>query len=236
MLKDDQGQYLEATPENKALVLQRLEAYIHEVVGRYKGDARDWDVVNEVIDEGRPDGMRDSQWYRITGLDYIRTAFHAARDAAGPEAKLYINDYSTHNPKKRDYLLNLVKQLKAEGVPIDGVGHQTHINISGPSIQQISDSIRMFGEAGFDNQLTELDVSVYTNNTDTYQTVPQELLDKQGYRYKELFEELKRLDQMGADAGVEGAGSAMSPFGDRRRPYLVHDRPAGTGRQDAVSF
>ncbi|WP_367398318.1 endo-1,4-beta-xylanase [Paenibacillus lautus] len=234
MLKDDQGQYLEATPENKALVLQRLEAYIHEVVGRYKGDARDWDVVNEVIDEGRPDGMRDSQWYRITGLDYIRTAFHAARDAAGPEAKLYINDYSTHNPKKRDYLLNLVKQLKAEGVPIDGVGHQTHINISGPSIQQISDSIRMFGEAGFDNQLTELDVSVYTNNTDTYQTVPQELLDKQGYRYKELFEELKRLDQMGADAGVEGGWiSNVTLWGIADDHTWLHDRPAGTGRQDA---
>ncbi|MFG1734807.1 endo-1,4-beta-xylanase [Paenibacillus sp. 843] len=234
MLKDDQGHYLEATPENKVLVLQRLEAYIHEVVGRYKGDARDWDVVNEVIDEGRPDGMRDSQWYRITGLDYIRTAFHAARDAAGPEAKLYINDYSTHNPKKRDYLLDLVKQLKAEGVPIDGVGHQTHINISGPSIQQISDSIRMFGEAGFDNQLTELDVSVYTNNTDAYQTVPQELLDKQGYRYKELFEELKRLDQTGVDAGVEGGWiSNVTIWGIADDHTWLHDRPAGTGRQDA---
>ncbi|WP_139083906.1 endo-1,4-beta-xylanase [Paenibacillus sp. HGF5] len=234
MLKDDKGQYLEATPENKTLVLQRLEAYIHEVAGRYKGDARDWDVVNEVIDEGRPDGMRDSQWYRITGLDYIRTAFHAARDAAGPEAKLYINDYSTHNPKKRDYLLNLVKQLKAEGVPIDGVGHQTHINISGPSIQQISDSIRMFGEAGFDNQLTELDVSVYTNNTDAFQTVPQELLDKQGYRYKELFEELKRLDQMGVDAGVEGGWiSNVTLWGIADDHTWLHDRPAGTGRQDA---
>ncbi|MGG3509318.1 endo-1,4-beta-xylanase [Paenibacillus lautus] len=234
MLKDDQGHYLEATPENKALVLQRLEAYIHEVVGRYKNDARDWDVVNEVIDEGRPDGMRDSQWYRMTGLDYIRTAFYAARDAAGPEAKLYINDYSTHNPKKRDYLLKLVKQLKAEGVPIDGVGHQTHINISGPSIQQISDSIRMFGEAGFDNQLTELDVSVYTNNTDVYQTVPQELLDKQGYRYKELFEELKRLDQVGADAGVEGGWiSNVTLWGIADDHTWLHDRPAGTGRQDA---
>lgn len=234
MLKDDQGHYLEVTPENKALVLGRLEAYIHEVVGRYKGDARDWDVVNEVIDEGRPDGMRDSQWYRMTGLDYIRAAFHAARDAAGPEAKLYINDYSTHNPKKRDYLLNLVKQLKEEGVPIDGVGHQTHINISGPSIQQISDSIRMFGEAGFDNQLTELDVSVYTNNTDAYQIVPQELLDKQGYRYKELFEELKRLDQMGADAGVEGGWiSNVTIWGIADDHTWLHDRPAGTGRQDA---
>ncbi|MFB9328840.1 endo-1,4-beta-xylanase [Paenibacillus aurantiacus] len=221
MLKDAQGQYFEPSEANKATALKRLSDYIDIVVPRYADVAKAYDVVNEVIDEGRPDGMRDSQWYRITGDDFIRTAFtrtryvldhlqdfkpdaSAAAIANAKNAKLYINDYSTHNPKKRDFLFDLVTRLKSDGVPIDGVGHQTHINITGPSIQQISDSIRKFGQAGFDNQLTELDVSVYTNNTDAYTTVPDNLLNKQGYRYKELFDALRKLDDEGRTAQNPG--------------------------------
>lgn len=232
MLQDASGNYLTATPENKQLVLSRLEAYLRTVVARYKDVGSSWDVVNEVIDEGRPDGMRDSYWYRLTGLDFIRTAFRVTREVAGPEAMLYINDYSTHNPKKRDFLFDLVQNLKAEGVPIDGIGHQTHINITGPSIGQISDSIRKFGEAGYDNQLTELDISVYTNNVDTFQTVPEDLIIKQGHRYKELFDELKRLDEMGRTAQNPGGWiSNVTLWGIADDHTWLHNRPVT--RQDA---
>ncbi|WP_424768531.1 endo-1,4-beta-xylanase [Paenibacillus sp. sgz302251] len=237
MLKDAQGNWLEANETNKELVLNRLRAYIATVVTKYADVADDYDVVNEVIDEGRPDGMRDSHWYRITGTDFIKVAFEAAR-AADPTAKLYINDYSTHNPQKRDFLFNLVTKLKAEGVPIDGVGHQTHINISGPSIQQISDSIRKFGEAGFDNQITELDISVYTNNSTAYDPIPEDILIRQGYRYKELFEELVKLDNMGKNAdpsspafNPDGWISNVTIWGIADDHSWLHNR--GTTRQDA---
>jgi endo-1,4-beta-xylanase len=237
MLKDAQGNWLEANDTNKALVLSRLRTYISTVVAKYADVADAYDVVNEVIDEGRPDGMRDSYWYRITGLDFIRVAFEEARKA-DPTAKLYINDYSTHNPQKRDFLFDLVTKLKAEGVPIDGVGHQTHINVSGPSIEQISQSIRKFGEAGFDNQITELDVSVYTNNSTAYDPIPQDVLIRQGYRYKELFEELVRLDEMGKHAdpatpayNPEGWISNVTIWGIADDHTWLHNR--GTTRQDA---
>ena len=73
-----------------------------------------WDVVNEVIDENQSDGLRRSTWYKITGLDYIRTAFRVAREVA-PNAKLYINDYNTNMPAKRDKLFDLVSQLEGRG-------------------------------------------------------------------------------------------------------------------------
>ncbi|OAS17909.1 endo-1,4-beta-xylanase [Paenibacillus oryzisoli] len=200
MFKDEQGQPLAATPENKQLVLDRLTAYIETVARHYRSmdvPIHAVDVVNEVIDPGQPDGMRKSEWYMLTGLDFIRTAFRVARQEM-PDAKLYINDYSTQDPAKRDYLFNLVTKLKDEGVPIDGVGHQTHISIGGPSIEQISDSIRKFGEAGFDNQITELDISVYTDSNST--SYDESSLVKQGYRYKQLFQELVRLDNEGKHA------------------------------------
>ena len=42
------------TPENKALLLQRLESHIRAVVGHFRDDVYAWDVVNEVIDPARP--------------------------------------------------------------------------------------------------------------------------------------------------------------------------------------
>lgn len=234
MFKDANNNPLEATPENKQLVLDRLTNYIEEVLGHYKDmgvTIHDIDVVNEVIDEGQPDGMRRSEWYRLTGTDFIKTAFKVARQEL-PDAKLYINDYNTHSPKKSEFLFELATSLRDEGVPIDGVGHQTHINISGPSIEQISASIQKFGEAGFDNQLTEVDVSVYTNNTTSYDTIPENLLVTQGYRYKELFKELVRLDELGkTDSNPEGWISNVTLWGVADDHTWLHNRPIE--RQDA---
>lgn len=188
MFKDDNGVALEATPENKALVLKRLEEYIRVVVDRYKDVVTDWDVVNEVIDPSEADGMRRSEWFRLTGTDFIETAFRVTREVAGEKAKLFINDYNTHDPKKRDFLYKLVTDMLAKGVPIDGVGHQTHINVSYPSIDLIEQSIVKFADIGLDNQITEMDVSVYTNDTDKYDSISEDLNIKQAYRYKELFD------------------------------------------------
>ncbi|WP_336790448.1 endo-1,4-beta-xylanase [Paenibacillus sp. MMO-177] len=178
---------------NKKLLLGRLDAHIRAIVGRYKEDIQYWDVVNEVIEPADPDGMRNSNWYKITGTDYIETAFRAARDAGGPGIKLYINDYGTDDPRKRDRLYALVKEMLDKGVPIDGVGHQTHISIYSPAILNIIDSMKKFKELGLDNQITELDMSLYNWNdrTDFGDQVPEEILRKQAERYKELFEALK---------------------------------------------
>jgi endo-1,4-beta-xylanase len=189
---DAGGNPMTPTPENKALLLQRLENHIRAVVGRYGNDIEAWDVVNEVIDASQPDCLRRSTWYTITGIDYITTAFRVAREVAPATTKLLINDYSTTDPPKRTCLYNLVRDLRAQGVPIDGVGHQMHINIESPSAATIEQTIQLFEGLGVDQQITEMDVSVYTNSTDTYTSVPEEILIKQGYRYKEVFDIFRR--------------------------------------------
>jgi len=180
--------------ENKKILLKRLEDHVTTVVSRYKDDIRSWDVVNEVIDPGQPDGMRQSKWYLIAGKDFIETAFRAARAAGGPRAKLYINDFNTHDPAKRDALFAFVKEMKAKGVPIDGVGHQMHVRINTP-IKQISDSIKLFGSVGLDNLVTELDMGIYADDITSYASVPEDTLITQGYRYKELFDAFRALNK-----------------------------------------
>nr|WP_176502407.1 endo-1,4-beta-xylanase [Paenibacillus lautus] len=179
---------------NKKLLLERLDTHVRTIVGRYKGEITSWDVVNEVIEPGDPDGMRANDWYKIAGTDYIATAFRAAREAGGPEAKLYINDYGTDNPVKRGRLFQLVKDLLEQGVPIDGVGHQTHIDMYGPSVDSIIASMRKFAELGLDNLVTELDMSIYAWNdrSDYGQDLPQEILNLQAERYGELFKAFRQ--------------------------------------------
>ena len=192
VFRDAAGNNLEPTPENKALMLQRLENHIRAVVSHYKDDVYAWDVVNEVIDPQRPDGFRRSAWFMLTGTDYIDTAFRVAHEVA-PNAKLYINDYSTTDSTKRAFLYNLVRDLKSRGVPVDGVGHQMHNNIDYPSVASIVETINMFSELGVDNQITELDVSVYNNSTSTYPVVPEEILIRQGYKYRDFFQAFRQL-------------------------------------------
>jgi endo-1,4-beta-xylanase len=173
---------------SKQVVLERMRTHIREVMTRYKDEVFAWDVVNEAIDPAQPDCMRRSPWFTYTGLDFVDEAFRLAREL-NPEAKLFYNDYDTTNPNRRRCMVNLIRGMKERGVPVDGIGHQMHVNIEYPSIPAIAETLDLFyDELGIENHITELDMSVYTNSTATYQTVPEEILTRQGRRYAELFE------------------------------------------------
>ncbi len=192
VFKDADGGDMTPTPANKALLLQRLENHIKNVVEHFGDKIYVYDVVNEVIDESQPDGFRRSKWFQILGPEYIDKAFEYARKYAPAGTKLYINDYSTTEATKRKHLYNLVADLKQRGIPVDGVGHQMHINVTGPSGAIIEQTMKMFAGLGVDNQVTELDMSIYANSSDKYTTPPQSALDKQGHQYKEIFEAFKK--------------------------------------------
>jgi len=152
VFEDDKG-----NPLTRDALLQRLHDHIQTVVGRYKGKINGWDVVNEALNE---DGtLRQSQWMKIIGEDYIQKAFEYAHEA-DPKAQLYYNDYSLENDAKRKGALDLVKKLKAKGVPITGVGIQDHVNMEWPSIDQVDATISELGKLGMKVMITELDVDV----------------------------------------------------------------------------
>jgi beta-glucosidase len=192
LFRDSSGNEMTPTPENKALLLRRLENHIRGVVSHYKDDVYAWDVVNEVIDPREPDGFRRSPWFRITGTGYIDTAFRVAHEVA-PQAKLYINDYDTTEPLKRKFLYELVRDLRKRGVPVDGVGHQLHSNIKSPGAGAVTETVKMFSSLGVDNQITELDISVYSDSTSRYASVSPDVVATQAYRYRDLFQAFREL-------------------------------------------
>ena len=133
-----------------------LQAHITIEAGRYKGKIAAWDVVNEAFDDSG--ALRDSIWLKGLGPGYIADALRWAHEA-DPSAKLYINDYDIEglNPKS-DAMYDLVKSLKAQGVPIDGVGIQGHLDLQHGFPDDLADNIKRFADLGLEVAITELDV------------------------------------------------------------------------------
>ena len=97
-----------------------LKKHIQTEVRHYRGKVYAWDVVNEAFNE---DGTyRETVFYKTLGPGYIADALRWAHQA-DPKAKLYLNDYNIEaiGPKSDAYY-TLAKQLKAQGVPLDGIG------------------------------------------------------------------------------------------------------------------
>jgi len=148
---DSVGNYVSAE-----VLKDRMRTHINEVVGRYKGRIKGWDVVNEAIED---DGSyRVSPFYEILGEEFIPLAFEYAHEA-DPDAELYINDFSMFKPAKRDAYVALVKDLKERGLRIDGIGMQSHIGLDYPDLGEYEKSIEAFGSTGCDVMITELDMS-----------------------------------------------------------------------------
>ncbi|MCU0779930.1 MAG: endo-1,4-beta-xylanase [Akkermansiaceae bacterium] len=140
-------------------LLALMKEHIMTVAGRYKGRIHGWDVVNEALSDGGPDILRDSPWRRIIGEDFLDHAFRFAREAA-PGAELYYNDYGLENPRKRANCIKLVKGMLERGVPIDGIGTQSHFHLNHPSLDDIEKTITAFAALGLKVMVTELDVDV----------------------------------------------------------------------------
>jgi endo-1,4-beta-xylanase len=135
------------------------DAYLTAVVGRYKGQAVGWDVVNEAVAEDG-DGWRDSLWAQKLGaFDHIRRAFDVAREA-DPGATLFLNDYNLESrPRKLDTFLRLAEQLLKAGAPLSGLGCQTHM-AADLAPGSLTRAVQALGRLGLPVHISELDVSL----------------------------------------------------------------------------
>ena len=145
-------------PITRELALERLRTHIKTVVGRYKGKVKEWDVVNEAINDG-PGVLRQTPWLRAIGEDYIAEAFRAAHEA-DPDAILVYNDYNIELDYKRPKALELLKKLVDQKVPIHAVGIQAHWRIENPPMAETEKAIKEFSALGLKVMITELDMGV----------------------------------------------------------------------------
>jgi endo-1,4-beta-xylanase len=179
-----------STDERKRFIRERIK----DVMTRYKGKISAYSVVNEAFsDDGTLrgeflyfDSGTEPNWLYPLGRGYIEEAFRLAR-ATDPTTKLFYNDYDLEKDgSKWNAVLAMVKDFKARGVPIDGVGFQMHLGYSEsfgtylPDFAQLTKHFRQLNNLGLAAYITEFDFSI-----ETFPGTEQERLGNQAYYSKE---------------------------------------------------
>jgi endo-1,4-beta-xylanase len=155
----DLPNWLTSNYYSSAQISSILLEHINTLMGHYKGQMVDWDVVNEAISDTVPYGLSPSYWLTQLGSNYIDTAFQWAH-AADPNAKLFYNDDNAEGlGGKSDAIYSLVQGMLRRGVPINGVGFESHFESTGaPSQSDISANIARLGALGLEVHVSEMDV------------------------------------------------------------------------------
>ena len=205
IFKDSEG-----NPVSREVLIQRMKDHIFEVVGRYKGKIKYWDVVNEAVDLRYENGQqvafyRESPWYTIIGEDYIELAYRFAHEA-DPDALLLYNDYSMTDLVKTQFVADMVSELKGKGIPIHGIGMQGHWHLEWPSSRNLRKALDILSAVNVKVSISELDLRVLPhpketemgadirlnierlNELDPYtKGIPEKMLKKQAKKYASLF-------------------------------------------------
>ena len=182
---------------SKDKMTKRLENYIKTVMETLKKDYPDvefyaWDVVNEAASDAgtiRDAGSNNevdgqSAWVKVYGdQSYIPLAFEFAKKYAPAGCKLFYNDYNEYSP-------NILKPLVEKNL-IDGVGMQSHISMSYPTIDLYKSAMQQYADLGLEVQVTELDVSEKSNEHANQLALAQ--------RYQDVFKMYKEMKDSGVN-------------------------------------
>ncbi len=122
--------------------------HIADIVGRFKGQVAEWDVLNE------PRGNHEVT--DVVGRDQMIAWFRAARKA-DPGAQLFINENANEaGGPNNDVYEKQIRYLLDGGAPLDGIGLQGHV---GPiSIPRFLGVLDRFAKLGLPLQITEFDI------------------------------------------------------------------------------
>lgn len=139
-------------------IMKFLEVRVRNLVRRYKGIVKIWDVVNEPMWETTFSNLQNRQWPHMEDIrriaDYIEPVICWCREE-DPEAFLLINDYGMELDKfdingeelkgndgsivtaarQRQRFIELIEELKARGTPPDGIGLQSRSGWIPPDVQ-----------------------------------------------------------------------------------------------------
>src|SRR5579872_6558709 len=154
---------------SNAALRDLLRQHIMTEVGRYRGRIWQWDVANEFFTDSNPSGINPNDfWVSHLGADIIPQAFRWAHEA-DPGALLFYNDYNIAGEDgtnaKSDAVYAWLQQMLAQGVPINGVGDQGHLDTQyGFNPQLFQQDLARYASLGLKVAITEADVRTFVNN------------------------------------------------------------------------
>lgn len=143
----------------------RMEYYIksimnHVYTSKYGKIVYAWDVVNEYLH------AENSGWQAIygnvtTSPAFVKRAFQYAYDCINyfgltDSVSLLYNDYNTY--MEVDGVIKMIRYINSDRKICNGVGMQSHLGTNFPSVEYYTTALQSFVNAGFEVQITELDV------------------------------------------------------------------------------
>ena len=151
-----------------------LHQHIIDEVTHFKGEIWQWDVANEFFantfdsSPPLPDGISSGDfWVQHLGEGIIGDAFRWAH-AADPKALLFYNDFNIAGEDgtnlKSNNVFAWLKTMLAQGVPIQGVGDQGHLDTQFGFPTLMEHDLARFASLGLKVAVTEADVRTFVNN------------------------------------------------------------------------
>ncbi|SET65748.1 endo-1,4-beta-xylanase [[Clostridium] polysaccharolyticum] len=174
----------------------RMEMYIKTIMhhvydSQYGSVVYAWDVANEYFH------ANNSGWQIIYGSTqtlgskpgFIKKAFQFAHETLveyglTDSVSLFYNDYNTYI--EADKIVALINWMNQEEKICDGVGMQSHLDTSYPSVSLYKSTMQQFANEGFEIQVTELDVTCKST-------------DVQAQYYYDLMKAILSLKKKGAN-------------------------------------
>ena len=151
---------------NPQVMDARLEMYVktvmnHVYTNQYGSVVYAWDVANEVLH------AENSGWEAVYGnnkvnASYVKKAFNYAYDTLEyfkltDSVKLFYNDFNTY--MEVNNVIKLVNYINQGRKVCAGVGMQSHLGTGFPSVDYYTNALNSFLRAGFEVQITEMDIS-----------------------------------------------------------------------------
>jgi endo-1,4-beta-xylanase len=228
-----------ASTVNSQNAEQVLLNHVSTVVRHFAGKVHSWDVVNEAIlvGDGRADGLKVTPWLSYLGPQYIDLAFHAAHQA-DPKAMLVYNENwlepeDSASEQRRQAALSLLTRLVKRGVPIHGLGIQSHFiaetNAAGQGFKRFLQAVENLGLCIL---VTEMDVRDHLLPGDI--AIRDGLVAKQYYDYLSFILQFKSVKPV-LTWGLSDSSTWIAKHNPRHdglpvRPLLydaeLHPKPA----------
>ncbi|MGJ8692620.1 MAG: endo-1,4-beta-xylanase [Thalassotalea sp.] len=157
--------------DRKAQLQALVDRHFERVLNHYRGKITEWDVINEPLEMFSNGSLEENVFYRHLGAEYIAQAFIKAK-TIDASLTLYLNEqFYNYTDQRAEAFYQLVVNLLAQGVPIDGIGLQGHMLFYLASVAETTDYIKRFTALGLKVQLTEFEarLRLFENANDPYQ-------------------------------------------------------------------
>ncbi len=164
--------YLDKFPENErdTILWNLIDDHITTVLNHFRGRIGTWEVVNEPLATWGSGEYEKNVFYRYLGKEYIPRSFILAHKT-DPELKLFLNEFFLdYHGKRSESFIRLLKELKEKGVPVYGVGIQSHVISADTSFDEFRTFVKKITDLGLVVEITELDarLSIFRAAKDPY--------------------------------------------------------------------